>query len=97
MNKITFHLHMAVREVRDGKKPVYLSQELFERIDSRVVHSDEFTSIENYVEYILNQVLDLLEDQFPYQVEGDSPEDRTSMQKEEEKKIKKRLESLGYM
>lgn len=97
LNKIRFHLHMAVREVKDGKKPVYLSQDLFERINNRVAHSDEFTSIENYVEYILDQVIDLLEDQFPYQVEGESSKDHLSIHEEEEEKIKKRLESLGYM
>lgn len=88
---------MSTKEEEDRKNIIHISSNIYERIRRRVAHSDEFTSIDKYIEYILTRIIDILEEQFPYK-NSDTPSSHPStLQPDEEEKIKKRLENLGYM
>lgn len=68
-----------------GKKAVFLSALLYGRIEERV-HATEFNSVEDYVTYVLEEILR----------EEDSEEEPTFSEAEEEE-VKKRLRALGYL
>lgn len=68
-----------------GKKAVFLSALLYDRIEERV-HATEFNSVEDYVTYVLEEILR----------EEDSEEEPTFSEAEEEE-VKKRLRALGYL
>lgn len=87
---------MAIRDLKDEKRQINISMDLITRIETRVAQSDEFNTIEKYVEYILSRVLDIIEKQFPYDKKGVANLD-SFLKADEEEKIKKRLENLGYM
>lgn len=87
---------MAIRDLKDEKRQINISMDLITRIETRVAQSDEFSTIEKYVEYILSRVLDIIEKQFPDDKKGVGNHD-SSLKADEEEKIKKRLENLGYM
>lgn len=66
------------------KVPVYISQELYNRIRSRVKLSQgKFQDVEGYIEFILNEVA---EEQIDH-----------IYTPQEEEKIKRRLKKLGYL
>jgi len=67
------------------RKDVSLSAELYDRIEARV-KATEFDSVEEYVNFILEEVLR----------EEDEDEGR-AFSKEDEEEVKKRLKALGYM
>jgi len=74
-----------VSELNEGKVPVYISQHLYEKIKARVeASSGEFKNVEEYVEFVLEEV-----------VKEEEPEQVYSPEEEEE--IKRRLKSLGYL
>ena len=71
-----------VRTVSEQKKKISISKQLYELIERKINHNN-FKTVDNYVEHVLNQVL-----------QAESPED---IDPEEEEEIKKRLEQLGYL
>lgn len=69
----------------EDKVPVSISKELYEKIRKAVEKSQgEFKSVEEYVDFILNEV-----------VKEEKKE--TTYTPEEEEEIKKRLKALGYL
>jgi Arc/MetJ-type ribon-helix-helix transcriptional regulator len=65
-------------------KGVFLSAELYSRIEARVGDTG-FSSVDEYVTFVLEEVL---------KEEG---EEETAFSKEEEEEVKKRLRALGYL
>lgn len=69
----------------EERVPVYISKSLYESIKKAVEESGGgFKSVEEYVEFVLNEVVGEEESEEAY-----SPE--------EEEEIKKRLRALGYI
>ncbi len=66
-------------------KAVYLSAELYGRIEERVRETG-FGSVDEYVTFVLDEVL---------KEEGEQTE--VAFSKEEEEEVKKRLRALGYL
>ncbi len=67
------------------KIPVYISKELYEKVKKEVEESGgEFKSVEEYVEFVLQELLKEEEEEQVYS-------------KEEEEEIKRRLKALGYL
>lgn len=64
---------------------VEIKDQIIKRLDQRVKEGKDFRNVEEYVNYILQQVVDRLN--------LESPKSR----KEDEEKVKERLKSLGYM
>lgn len=72
----------------EGKRvPITISEELFNRIKARVKGSKEFSSVEEYISYILEEVLS----------EGEKKPVKSVYTKEEEEEIKSKLQALGYL
>lgn len=71
-------------KVTGDKVPVYISKELYERVKKFIEEQGGFSSIEEFVEFVLKEVVS--EEESGY-----------VMTKEEEEKIKDRLRSLGYI
>ena len=65
------------------KKSVSLSTELYNTILKRVENSNEFSTVDEYVSYVLTEIL------------KDEPSQNYS--KEEEEEIKKHLKDMGYI
>ncbi len=63
---------------------ISLQEELARQLEERVKSSDEFTTVEEYVHYILSEVMKQTE----------APDEYT---KDQEEAVKDRLESLGYL
>lgn len=70
----------------EGKKAVLLPAELYGRIEERV-RATEFESVEEYVTYVMEEIL--REDEG----EGEEP----AFSEAEEEEVKKRLRALGYL
>jgi len=69
---------------------IEIPEELAKKLQKRVDSTDEFDSVEAYVEYILKQVVERLE--------NESKEDeKPAFSEEDEEKVKDRLRSLGYL
>ncbi len=63
---------------------ISISTELFNMISDRIKNSDnEFQSVDEYVEYVLKEVL--------------RPNESKSYSQEEEDKIRKQLKEMGYI
>jgi hypothetical protein len=68
----------------EDKVPVYISKKLYEEVKKRVDESEgEFKSVEEFVEYVLIELL--------------KEEEETPYTSDEEEEIKKRLRALGYI
>jgi hypothetical protein len=68
----------------EDKVPIYISKKLYNEIKKRVEESqDAFKSVEEYIEFVLNEVV--------------KEEEELSYSLEEEEEIKRRLKSLGYL
>ncbi|MCK4476443.1 MAG: hypothetical protein KAU16_06920 [Methanophagales archaeon] len=72
---------------KEGEKAVFLPAELHGRIEERV-HATEFRSAEEYVTFVLEEVLG---------GEEESEEEEPTFSEEEEEEVKKRLRALGYL
>ncbi|UCD03737.1 MAG: CopG family transcriptional regulator [Candidatus Woesearchaeota archaeon] len=70
---------------------VEIDNEIIEKIKERIKDMDEFDSVEGYVDYILKQIVGRLEEENKIKV------DKEEYSKEDEKKVKERLKSLGYL
>ncbi len=66
------------------KKTITIPAKLYERIEDRIKDT-EFSSVSEYVTYVLNEVLAAIE------------EDEEVFTEEEEEKVKERLRALGYL
>lgn len=66
------------------KVAIYISKELYDRVKKFIETQGGFSSIEEFVEFVLNEIIS---------------EETTSytMSKEDEEKVKKRLRALGYI
>ncbi|MCI0565254.1 MAG: hypothetical protein MN733_42860 [Nitrososphaera sp.] len=68
---------------------IKISKELYEKVQNRVnMSNDEFKSVEDYVTFLLSEVVNEAE---PQSSEGNA------YTKEEEEEIKGRLKNLGYI
>ena len=65
---------------------INIPEDIYDRLQKRVDSTDEFNSVEEYVEYILKQVVERL-----------NAQTKPSYSEEDEKKVKERLRSLGYL
>ncbi|MEM2929119.1 MAG: CopG family transcriptional regulator [Nitrososphaerota archaeon] len=69
----------------EDKVPIYISKKLYNEIKKKVEESqDAFKNVEEFIEFVLNEVVKEEEEEVSY-----SPE--------EEEEIKRRLKSLGYL
>jgi hypothetical protein len=71
---------------KEEKKAIYLSAELYHRIEKRV-RATEFTSVEEYVTFVLEEILR----------DEESEEEEPVFTEAEEEEVKKRLRALGYL
>lgn len=63
---------------------ISIRKDLYEKIKKEIEDSDEFKSPEEFIEFVLEQVLE-------------EEEEEASYSEEEEEEIKERLRSLGYL
>ena len=70
--------------MKEEQKPVFIPAELYQKVNNRV-NSTEFKSVDEYVCFVLEEVV---------KEEQDNEE---VYSEEEEQEVKKRLRSLGYM
>ena len=69
----------------EDKVPIYISKKLYEEVKKKVDESEgEFKNVEEFIEFVLTELLKDEEEETPY-----TPE--------EEEEIKKRLKALGYI
>ncbi len=69
------------------KIQIAIAKDLYEKILERVkLSKDEFKSVEEYVHFVLTEV-----------VKDDEQQQQSAYTKEEEEDIKNRLKSLGYI
>ncbi len=66
------------------KVPVYISKELYEKVKKAVEEQGGFSSVEEFIEFVLNEVLS-------------EETSEVAMSKEDEEKVKERLRALGYI
>jgi len=69
----------------DSTKMVSIPAELYQKIEQVVKESADFTSVEDYVTFVLKEVL------------TDNGEQKGAFSKEEEAEVKRRLKALGYL
>lgn len=70
--------------VSGEKVPISISKELYDRILNYIRTHGGFNSVEEFVEFVISEVLSEGESEYVYS-------------KEDEEKIKERLRSLGYL
>jgi hypothetical protein len=71
----------------NDKIAINVSKDLYELVKQRVEESNgEFKSVEEYVEFVLKEV-----------VKDEEEDKEQKYSKEDEEQIKKRLKSLGYL
>jgi Arc/MetJ-type ribon-helix-helix transcriptional regulator len=66
------------------KKTVFLPAELYSKVEGKVKATD-FGSVDEYVEFVLEEVV------------KEEEEEEKAFSEEEEKEVKKRLKDLGYL
>ena len=69
-------------------KNIQISAEIFSQLEERVKQTD-FQTVDAYVEYILEQVLNKLKNGSSHESKGLTPK--------EESQVKQRLHDLGYL
>ncbi len=70
-------------------KTISIDDHVYEQIQKKVSASDEFSSVDEYIKYVLDE---LLKDD---KQDNDTPD--SSYSKEDEEKVKDKLRSLGYL
>jgi len=70
-----------------NKVKIEISEEIYEKIKNVVEKSSEFASVEDYVNFVLEEVLK----------DEDGGEKKVVYSKEDEEKVKERLRGLGYL
>lgn len=78
-------------------KNIPLSEDLYAQIQAHIQGSDEFDSPEEYVDFVLQSVLNGDEDMDLDDDDDDEDEDDDDEDDSGTKKVKKRLENLGYL
>ncbi len=68
---------------------IKIDNKIAERLRKRVDESDEFENVEEYVDYILKQIIERLD--------SEKQEEKQTYSEEDEKKVKERLRGLGYL
>lgn len=68
---------------------IEIKEEIAKKLKKRVNELEEFSSVDEYVGYILEQVIEKLE--------KENKIEKDSVSSEDEKKVKERLRSLGYL
>jgi Arc/MetJ-type ribon-helix-helix transcriptional regulator len=68
---------------------IEIPEKIAEKLKKRVESTDEFKNVEEYVNYVLGQVVEKLE--------GEKEEKEEVFSKEDEEKVKERLKGLGYL
>ena len=71
---------------KEEKKAIFLPAGLYRKIEERV-NATEFNSVEEYVTFVLEEVLK----------DEEEKEEEKTFSKEEEEEVKKRLRALGYL
>jgi len=69
---------------KEEKRAVSLPAELYSKIEERV-NTTDFSSVEEYVTFILEEVI------------KEENEEEKAFSKEDEEEVKKRLKALGYL
>jgi Arc/MetJ-type ribon-helix-helix transcriptional regulator len=69
--------------MKEEKKTISLPGELYGKIEQRIAGT-EFSSVDEYVNFVLEEVLK-------------EEESETSFSKEDEEEVKRRLKGLGYL
>jgi len=73
----------------DNAVSIKISKELYDKVQTRVnLSKDEFKSVEDYIAFLLDEVVKDVEPQ---------TSDANAYTKEEEEEIKGRLKNLGYI
>jgi len=73
-------------ETQLNEVKIFISKDLYDKILQRVnMSKDEFKSVEEYIHFVLAEVV------------KDDEEQQSGYTKEEEEEIKNRLKSLGYI
>ena len=85
-------------EVKQGNKKevkmVKVKKEILQKLEKRAKESGSFKNVDEYINYILKQVVDKLEKE----KKGKKKEkDESAYSKSDEEKVKERLRSLGYL
>ena len=70
---------------------ITIPDELKEKLDKVAADSDEFSSTDDYVTYVLKQVADKVSNK------DEEKKQNEVYSKEDEDKIKERLQNLGYL
>ncbi|MBD3259842.1 CopG family transcriptional regulator [Candidatus Woesearchaeota archaeon] len=68
---------------------IEIKDEFIKKIENRIKQTDEFKSVEEYVNYIIEQVVSKLENK--------KEESKPVFSKEDEEKVKDKLRGLGYL
>lgn len=68
---------------------IKIKPEIVERLKKRIEETEEFENLEEYVNYILSQVVERLN--------NEEQDDEEEYSEEDEEKVKERLKSLGYL
>lgn len=68
---------------------INLDDALATQLEERVTQSDEFDTVESYVNYVLQEVIK--------QTAAESGAENDAFNKDEEAEVKQRLEDLGYL
>jgi hypothetical protein len=79
--------------------PLPISKDIYERISKRLSNTN-FTSVEKYAEYVLDQVLSELEKldrEKSSPLETSTTSSETPFSKEEQESVEQNLRSLGYL
>ena len=71
---------------KEGKRAVYLPAELYDKIDE-IARSSEFGSIEEYIKYVVEEIIK----------EKEIVRKSSAFSQEEEERLKSRLRSMGYL
>jgi hypothetical protein len=74
---------------------VEINDKIIKRLKQRVKETDEFSNVEEYLDYILKQVAERLDNE--KETEGEPEDSEEVYSEEDEKKVKERLKSLGYL
>lgn len=75
---------------------IEIPKKIADRLQQRVDESDgEFKTVEDYVKYILEQVVERLENESSE--EENSKDSEEAFSEEDEEKVKERLRALGYL
>ncbi len=68
----------------EERVPVYISRNLYEQVREFISKVGGFSSVEEFVEFVLREVMS-------------GTETTSSLSKEDEEKVKERLRALGYI